>query len=285
MKLKRAISVTLALTLLLINSQTVFNKSDTKYESSTENVKQCVNYSKAKENSFEKESIVKDSVDKDEEYYINDIDDIEYLKKYKEYNREVCGLIRIEGTKLEHPVMRCETDEDFYLFHDLDRNVNSYGVPFIGQNDSLDRMKGNTVMYGHRMNDGDVFGELYKYESVDYFKEHPLIETVTDKGVCKWLIIAYFVTCNLDENAFDYFSKNDFISLEEFNGYMNEVEARNMLSVPMEVSIEDSFLTLSSCSREQNGLSGSRMVLVAVRIMKNFDMSETVRNSTQRAVQ
>ena len=202
------------------------------------------------------------------------------LLRYREINEDVYGLIKIEGTKLNHPIMRCEEDEGFYLWHDLEKKYNSHGVPFITLDSDLDRQMGNSLIYGHRLNDGDVFGELSNYESIDFYKEHPIIETVTDKGKSRWMIFAYFLICNNDEETFDYYNDYTLLSEKRFNEYMEEVKKRNWLDVPFDYSNKDSFLTLSSCSKEKTGEGNNRMVVMAVKIKDDFGYQKTVEKST-----
>ena len=206
--------------------------------------------------------------------------DAELLKRYKDYNEDTYAYVRIEGTNINHPVMRSDYDEGFYLWHDLDKKYNSHGVPFITLDSDLDASRGNSLIYGHRLNDGDVFSDLSNYSSIEYYKEHPIIETITEKGTGRWLIIAYFLVCNSDSETFDYFDNYLFTSKEEYDEYMSEVNKRNMLNVPTDLSVYDSYITLSSCSKEQTGSGNNRMVVIAKKIDNDFDYEECVKNAT-----
>ena len=57
---------------------------------------------------------------------------------------------------------------------------------------------------------------------------------------------------------------------------MEEVKKRNWLDVPFDYSNKDSFLTLSSCSKEKTGEGNNRMVVMAVKIKDDFDYKKTV---------
>ena len=215
-----------------------------------------------------------------EAYFEKNKEDMKLLEAYRQYNSDVYGIIRIEGTKLNHPVMKSDEDADFYLTHDLDKKINSHGVPFIEPKDDFDSENGNTIVYGHRMGDGDVFGELSKYESIDYYKEHPVIETVSERGTARWLIVACCLVCNYDEDAFYYFDNNDFLSLAEYENYMEEIQKRNLLKIPAKLSVEDAYLTLSSCSKEKIGEGTGRIIIMAVRIKNNENYGKTVEESS-----
>lgn len=206
-------------------------------------------------------------------------EDTELLTEYRELNEDVYGIIRIPGTNLNHPVMKCVEDEDFYLWHDLEKKYNTHGIPFIGKESDYEKKRGNTVIYGHRSADRDVFGELDKYEDIDYYKDHPVIETVSENGTSRWLITAYYLSCNSDEDAFDYSNENAFMSLDEFEKYMDNVQKRNFYKNDMTYGINDAYLTLSSCSKERTGEGNNRMAILAVRIPPDYDVSKFVEES------
>ena len=207
--------------------------------------------------------------------------DYNLLTEYREMNSEVLGIIRINGTVLNHPLMRCEKDEDFYLWHDLNKRYNSHGIPFVTLESDIDSIGNNTLIYGHRLNDKDVFSQLSDYKNIEFYKEHPVIETVTDSGTARWLIIGFCILDNYDEK-FYYFDNYRFNSKEQFDAYMKEMNERNFIVSPYEYSIEDTYITLSSCSTHRNAEATSRMIVTAVKIPYDFDVEKTVELTTYK---
>ncbi len=195
--------------------------------------------------------------------YINE-DDMNLLKQYKDYNSDVYGLIKIEDTVLNHPFAYTPDDESFYLSHDLDKNKNSHGVPFMVAGCRLGQKGTNTVIYGHNITiyEKDVFADISQYEKIDFYKEHPYIETVTEYGSRKWLIFAYYLV-DTNDNEFNYWETTSFNSQSDFKLYMEKVTERNWISSSIPLDINDSYLTLSSCSNELAGSGTNRMVLMA----------------------
>lgn len=213
------------------------------------------------------------------EKYINEEkDDLKLLSEYRKLNDDVYGIVRIRDTKLEHPVMKSMEDEDYYLYHDLDKNYNTRGVPFIGREADYEKSRGNTVIYGHKTLDGDVFGNLYRYEDINYYKEHPFIETVSENGTQKWLIIACYLVCTSDEDSFEYSDESAFMSLDRFEEYMENVEKRNFYITNKKFGINDAYLTLSSCSKEKTGNGTNRMAVLAVRVSDEKDYADFIQS-------
>lgn len=210
--------------------------------------------------------------------YIESEEDLLLLQKYQDYNSDVVGIIRIDGTVLNHPIVQTVEDEEYYLYKDLDKKYNSHGVPFLSKDSQMEGQGGNCVVYGHNIYkiSRDVFADLMGYKDVEYFKEHPVIETVSESGTRKWLIFAYFIVDNSDADPFQYSDVTSFMSERAFEDYIYEVQKRNWLDVPLDLSMGDTILTLSSCSKELAGSGTNRMVVMAKQLDKDEDYFATV---------
>lgn len=200
-------------------------------------------------------------------------EDLKLLEKYKEYNKDVVGLIRINDTVLNHPIVHTPEDEEYYLYKDLDKKYNSHGVPFLSAQSQMEQKEGNMIVYGHniKIRTRDVFADLAYYEDLEFYKEHPIIETVSKSGTRKWLIFCYFITDNSDKDPFRYSDYTSFLSMKEQEEYFSKVQERNWLNVPVEIGMEDTCIMLSSCSNELAGSGTNRMVVMAKLINSNAD--------------
>lgn len=223
----------------------------------------------------------KEAIDIDKHVADNYNEEMSLLEQYCEYNEDVIGMIRIKDSVLYHPIMRSEYQEDFYLNHDLNKEYNSHGVPFVSLESKLNK-EGNTVIYGHniRLKTRDVFCDLAYYSDLDYYKEHPVIEIFTDEGVSKYLIFAYYLVDLSDTDAFLYYESSHFLSMKKFESYMQNVRIRNYLDVPCELQIDDCYITLSSCSNEMHGAGTNRMVVMAKKIEDGEDYESYVDKAT-----
>ena len=210
--------------------------------------------------------------------YIESEGDLLLLQKYQDYNSDVVGIIRIDGTVLNHPIVQTVEDEEYYLYKDLDKKYNSHGVPFLSKDSQMEGQGGNCVVYGHNIYkiSRDVFADLMGYKDVEYYKEHPVIETVSESGTRKWLIFAYFIVDNSDADPFQYSDVTSFMSERAFEEYIYEVQKRNWLDVPLDLSMGDTILTLSSCSKELAGSGTNRMVVMAKQLDKDESYFATV---------
>lgn len=201
-----------------------------------------------------KEDVIIEQIEETEEtslpIYRYEEKDLLLLNKYQEYNEDVVGLIRVPDTVLNHPMMQTITDEDYYLYKDLDKKHNSHGVPFLSADSLVEGQGGLLIVYGHNIykRTKDVFADLAGYEDLEFYKSHPIIETVTKSGVRRWLVFAYFIVDNADENPFRYTDKTTFQSKEAHDAFFEEVAMRNWLDVGIEPAMGDTYLLLSSRS-------------------------------------
>ena len=80
----------------------------------------------------------------------------------KAINPEVIGWIQIEGTSISYPIMKGK-DNDYYLKHTFEGNYNAAGSIFIDYTNNSNFEDCNTIIYGHNMKNGSMFGLLRKH--------------------------------------------------------------------------------------------------------------------------
>ena len=74
-------------------------------------------------------------------------------------NPDVLGWISIPGTQLDYPVLQSE-DNQYYLTRTWEKQRNSAGSVFLECQLSGDFSEFNTILYGHNMKNGSMFGSL-----------------------------------------------------------------------------------------------------------------------------
>lgn len=187
----------------------------------------------------------------------------EYETLYSK-NKRLIGWLRIDGTEIDYPVMQT-TDNEYYLDHNYNQEYDKNGSLFLDAACDVVHRNTNLIIYGHHMKSGKMFGNLNRYSSESYCKEHSIIQfdTIYEKGTYQVMYVFRSRIYNEDEIVFKYYQFFDALSEKEFNSNMEEMAAISLYDTGVTASFGDELLTLSTCdSSETDG----RFVVVAKRI-------------------
>lgn len=191
----------------------------------------------------------------------------EILDEYKvlyNKNSSLIGWIKIEGTKIDYPVMQTVNNE-YYLKHNFEQKEDANGCIFLDSN--CDVVLGNTnyIIYGHHMNSGKMFGSLVKYGNQDFYEQHKYIEfdTIYEKGTYEVMYVFRTHIYSADEITFKYYQFIDANSEQEFDSAMEAMAEMSIFDTGVTASYGDRLITLSTCDyQEANG----RFAVVAKKI-------------------
>ena len=187
--------------------------------------------------------------DNTEELPDNPID----FSKLQSDNNEVVGWISVPSTEekiIDYPILQSgfETDEDFYINHDIQKQYKSAGSIYIQKDNASDFTDFNTVIYGHNMLNKSMFGTLKRYRNAEYFKNNRTITIYTPGHVLEYEIVSAFVFDDrLIISAYNYFMQDD--KKQEFIDICRNPNtlAKNVVE-NFDVTVDDRLITLSTCT-------------------------------------
>lgn len=84
------------------------------------------------------------------------------FNKLEEINPDVIAWIEIPGLEISYPVVQGR-DNDYYLHHLITGENHKSGSIFMDFHNQEDLSDRNTIIYGHNMKDGSMFGTLDQY--------------------------------------------------------------------------------------------------------------------------
>lgn len=184
-----------------------------------------------------------------------------------EQNSDFIGWISIEDTEINYPVMQTPGNKDFYLKHAFDKSYSEYGVPYMQEN-CKPGLSDNCIIYGHHMQDGSMFADLCKYESEDFYKEHPTILFDTLAGYGEYEIVCVFKTAVYSADGFKYYHFVDAADAAEFNSFLSTCQSIALYDTGVSAEYGDKLITLSTCEYSR---SNGRMVIVAKLVQPAAD--------------
>lgn len=177
--------------------------------------------------------------------------DFEALRRM---NPDTAAWLYCPDTVIDYPVMRAD-DYDWYLHHLPDGTGNAAGTLFLDYNCPEDFSGRLSIIYGHHMKSGRMFGSLKGYKKQAYYERHPCLYLYTEQenyridlvygfviGAGEWRERAFMYDINLGA-LLDYGS-----SKTTFHSNVGYAE-------------DDKFVALATCSYE---FDDARYIVIGV---------------------
>lgn len=177
-------------------------------------------------------------------------------------NPDFFGWIRIEGTKVNYPVMFSPKEPERYLYKDFYGNYAKYGVPFIDGSTDVEHSR-NLLVHGHNARSGILFGDLDRFLNKAFFEKHRYIQfdTLYEERVYE---IAAVCKTSVDADSFRYFEYVNIWDEEIANAYLKQVFSNSSLVVKGTLGTGSNFITLSTCSHH---IKSGRLVIVGRQVV------------------
>lgn len=200
-------------------------------------------------------------------------DNTDWSKGMLDINSDYKGWLTIYGTQISEPVVQGETNET-YLRTNINGEHAEAGTLFLDETTDLTQ-DGNLIIYGHKMNDGTMFGTLDKFEDEEFFDNNGTVCWESEKGKEYYQIFALLVLPG-------YSTAPDFIDLQAWNNVLDEEQTADMLNtIADRASIfrgesfnleKDKYIFLVTCDYSINN---GRLVLVGRRLSKKSETEES----------
>lgn len=176
-----------------------------------------------------------------EELYMQELAEMD-ISSLKAVNSDVLGWIVIPNTTISYPLLQGE-DNQYYLKHTWKKKWNTAGAIYLDYRNSPQLNDFHSIIYGHRRRDETMFSPLLGYKENSFYQEHPFVYVLTDAGVARYAIFSAY---------YDKTSGNSWrLGLNDESGkqaFIDYCLDKSLLSTQVVPTVEDSILTLSTCS-------------------------------------
>ncbi|MCM3112708.1 class B sortase [Lederbergia lenta] len=169
-------------------------------------------------------------------------------------NDDIEGWITIDNTMIDYPILQ-SSDNSYYLNRNYRHKKTRAGSIFMDFRNEIQASNKNTIIYGHRMKDGSMFGQLDKFLDQAFLNKnnHFYFDTLYESYDAE-IFSVYLTTTDF------YYIQTDFAGDEEYKSFIEEIKERSVVEADVDVTINDQILTLSTCD---NWLTEGRLVVHA----------------------
>jgi len=171
----------------------------------------------------------------------------EFHELYKR-NPDIVGWLKIDGTRIEYPIMQNQQDSEFYLDHDFDKKESKNGLPFL---DAYSRINGSDILliHGHHMNSGAMFADLMKYKQESFYKEHATFQfsTLYEKEEYEIVAVILSQVYSKTDDVFKYYQIENIGTSDEFDSYIQNIEDLALYDTGVTAQYGDKLIVLSTC--------------------------------------
>lgn len=174
-----------------------------------------------------------------------DTDDIDW-NALRKTNPDVIAWIRLEDSNIDYPIVQ-GSDNDYYLHTRFDGTAAGSGTLFADYRSESPFGQFNTVVYGHHMKDGSMFGNLKKFKDIEYAERHRSFSIFTPNGSYELELVA-FLNCPYDSLIYDV-----NVSGQDRSKYIKWIEKNAEYTTDVIVDENDRLVVLSTCAYEYEG--------------------------------
>lgn len=172
-------------------------------------------------------------------------------------NPDFCGWLRA-GADIDLPVVHRINDNERYLSVNLEGAASDAGTLFVDGYNRLYPADTLTIIYGHNMNSGEMFGRLHEFESPQYLLDYPTIQfdTLYENG--EYVPFSAFYASGRDVDIRQFQP-----TVEAFNALTDQLRQLSLYDDGIDVRYGDELLVLMTCA---SGDSDRRFFLVCRRL-------------------
>lgn len=193
---------------------------------------------------------INEDTNEEKKYKIN-------FEELKQKNSDTVAWLKVENTNIEFPIVQANNNS-YYLTHNFDKKYNVAGWIFADYKNKLDGTDRNIVVYGHNMRNNSMFGSLKDVITEEWYnnEENKYITFVTENDYQTYQVFSVYQI-----KTEDYYIQTEFKS-NEFQEFIDTITKRSKKDFGINVSKEDTILTLSTCANNNK----YRVVLHSVRV-------------------
>jgi sortase, SrtB family len=189
-----------------------------------------------------------------------------------ETNGEIVAWIWVPETNISFPLLKT-VDNMKYVHVSYNLQYNSSGAIFMDARNSANFADDNSIVFGHNMKNGTMFGSLKNYREQDYLANHKTIFIFTPEKAFMYEVFAAYETNATSEVYTCMFETEelsiigDMVKTMENGEYLDMIKENTLIDSDIWPEMGERLITLSTCAAEWNSRFVIHGVLIAQRDM------------------
>ncbi len=163
----------------------------------------------------------------------------------KAMNPDIVGWIRIPGTRISYPILQHPSKDAYYLTHDPEKKEDKLGAIYLHHDADAGFRDAHTIVFGHNMKSGQMFGDLHLYEEEDFFRTHPEVDICLPDGTLHGTVYSAYV-CGTDDLTYTTGYRRGG---ERYQGFIRHTVESSLFQAEEAPSDRDRIVTLSTCAK------------------------------------
>jgi hypothetical protein len=181
---------------------------------------------------------------------------------YQKINKDIYAWIRIPGTPIDYPILNRKGDNEYYLKRNYYRYADTRGSIFTEDYNNRDFNDPVTLIYGHNMSSGSMFGSIQKtYTKKSFMQSHKELQIILPDKTYTYEIFAAVPYSNI-HLMYYYDFTNTYVFTEVMNDILSVRAMNAVVDKTVKVNPDDHIVILSTCL---SGNGNQRYLLLAVR--------------------
>ena len=184
-------------------------------------------------------------------YHANDKNILKYkptlenVQPLKELSKDAIAWLSVDDTNIDYPVMQGKTNDE-YINKDPFGNFSLSGSIFLDSRNNRAFSDPYSVIYGHHMEYGAMFGALDEFIKPDYFKAHTTGKLISVYGNNYKIRFFAFAKANANNKmVFDTEKQNN-------KALLNYLKNHSILYYDAIADEDSQIIALSTCSSAQS---------------------------------
>lgn len=164
----------------------------------------------------------------------------------QQQNDDLIGWLKVRALDISYPVMQAE-DNEFYLHRTFEKEYNFAGCIFLNCDNKSDFTDMNSIVYGHNMKNGSMFGKIKQFQDEQVFNKSKYFWIYTKDLIFQYRIFSVSVVSNEGLTYQTFYTTDKFQELINYAYENSEVDTSGV-----EVTTGDRIVTLSTCTGDDS---------------------------------